>query len=39
MVARAEYTLSRITNASGKQVLDKGVIVLYVQLGTTVHWV
>jgi hypothetical protein len=29
--------LPRITNASGKQILDKGVVVLYVQLGTTVH--
>jgi hypothetical protein len=29
--------LPRITNASGKQILAKGVIVLYVQLGTTVH--
>jgi hypothetical protein len=29
--------LARITNASGKQILAKGVIVLYVQLGTTVH--
>ena len=29
--------LPRITNASGKKILAKGVIVLYVQLGTTVH--
>jgi hypothetical protein len=29
--------LPRITNASGMQILAKGVIVLYVQLGTTVH--
>jgi hypothetical protein len=29
--------LPRITNASGKQILARGVIVLYVQLGTTVH--
>jgi hypothetical protein len=29
--------LPRITNASGKQILAKGVIVLYVHLGTTVH--
>jgi hypothetical protein len=29
--------LPRIANASGKQILSKGVLVLYVQLGTTVH--
>jgi hypothetical protein len=29
--------LPRITNVSGKHILVKGVIVLYVQLGTTVH--
>jgi Retroviral aspartyl protease len=30
-------TLPRITNASAKQILAKGAIVFYVQLGTTVH--
>jgi hypothetical protein len=29
--------LPRITNASGQQIIAKGVIVLYVQLGTKVH--
>jgi hypothetical protein len=29
--------LPRITNASSKQILAKSAIVLYVQLGTTVH--